>query len=304
MLSSFFPANRLESYRTSTVQGPHRSGRPAPGRAAVSPRGHGAASARVAAGGALSPGAGVPAPARPRRPGGSPVRDGPSHRAQCQSNALRVGGGSDLPGRRRARKLSSSHRAGAAASAVVVGVGGGRVHHVPALPSRVGPTDRRQAGVAAHALRGVPRAGRRDPARRHHAPSHSRFPDPAADTGRRHAPDLRDDTAQLLPVGRDDRVAPPRPQCGGAAAPSIQAAGPAGCAHRARGDPPSAWRRSLVGDRPAGLRRLAAGGPLRPASVRPPAAPPRGRRLARGRAVDHPGQNRPRPHPAAARRRR
>ena len=108
----------------------------------------------------------------------------------------------------------------------------------------------------AHALRGVPRAGRRDPARRHHAPSHSRFPDPAADTGRRHAPDLRDDTAQLLPVGRDDRVAPPRPQCGGAAAPSIQAAAPAGCAHRARGDPPSAWRRSLVGDRPAGLRRL------------------------------------------------
>ena len=84
----------------------------------------------------------------------------------------------------------SSRHAGAAASAVVVGVGGGRVHHVPALPSRVGLTNRRQPGVAAHALCGVPRAGRRDPARRHHAASRSRFPDPAADTGRRHVPRL------------------------------------------------------------------------------------------------------------------
>ena len=179
-----------------SVQGPH----PALGRAAVPSRGHGAASARVAADDALPPGAGAPAPARPRWSGRSAVRRGPCRRTQRESMRLRVGGSSDLPRRRRARTLAATHRAGAGASAVVVAVGGGGVHRVPALPSRVGPTDRRQAGVAAHALRDRPRPGRRDPVGRHHAPSNSRFPAPTTDTGRRHTPDLRDDRNRRLGV--------------------------------------------------------------------------------------------------------
>ena len=57
-------------------------------------------------------------------------------------------------------------------------------------------------------------------------------------------------------------------------------------------------RSSVIGRRDYAVLLLA--GPVRPASLRPPAAPPRRRRLAGGRAVDHPGQDRPRPHPAAA----
>ena len=85
----------------------------------------------------------------------------------------------------------------------------------------------------------------------HRTPSCSRFPDQAADTGQRHARDLRVDTARLLPVGRHGSVAPPRPQCGRAAAPSLPAASSAGYPLRARSDPPPERRRPLVGDRPS-----------------------------------------------------
>ena len=224
MLSSFFPPDRLESYRTS----PYKDRIDRIGRRLVEQRYHPVVTAqhlrewlrvtRYLQAQKLRLPLALDAPEVARY-----VTDR-VRRAQRQSNALRAGGRTDLRGRRRARILASPHRAGARAGAGVVGVGSGRVRLVPARPPRVGPADGQHASMAAHTLRDVPRPGRRDPARGRRTPSRSGFPDPAADAGRRHAPDLRVRNAQLLSVGRHDGVAPPRPECRRGAAPSTSCA--------------------------------------------------------------------------------
>ena len=125
MLSSFFPAERLESYRTS----PYKDRIDLIGRRLVEQRYHPEVTAqhlrewlRVTE---YLEEQGLRLPLALDAPAVAQYVADRVKRPQCQSHALRVGGRADLPGRRRAGTLSSPHRSGAAAGAVVVEVGSG-----------------------------------------------------------------------------------------------------------------------------------------------------------------------------------
>ena len=224
MLSSFFPPDRLESYRTS----PYKDRIDRIGRRLVEQRYHPVVTAqhlrewlrvtRYLQAQKLRLPLALDAPEVARYVTDRVVGLSDS-RTRFVRAAVRIFVDADKHGYWR-RRIGRAPRAGAG----VVGVGSGRVRLVPARPPRVGPADGQHASMAAHTLRDVPRPGRRDPARGRRTPSRSGFPDPAADAGRRHAPDLRVRNAQLLSVGRHDGVAPPRPECRRGAAPSTSCA--------------------------------------------------------------------------------